>query len=61
MTVFPVFFAVIENDLRKVLAYCLNNQVGFMVCAVGIGIDSWRSTARRRMRSRTSCTRRCCS
>ncbi|HBQ50067.1 MAG TPA: Na(+)/H(+) antiporter subunit D, partial [Hyphomonas atlantica] len=25
MTVFPVFFAVIENDLRKVLAYSLNN------------------------------------
>lgn len=37
MAVFPVFFAVIENDLRKVLAYSLNNQVGFMVCAVGIG------------------------
>ncbi|MEL6324896.1 MAG: proton-conducting transporter membrane subunit, partial [Pseudomonadota bacterium] len=37
MTVFPVFFAVIENDLRKVLAYSLNNQVGFMVCAVGVG------------------------
>lgn len=37
MTVFPVFFAVIENDLRRVLAYSLNNQVGFMVCAVGIG------------------------
>jgi len=37
MCVFPVFFAVIENDLRKVLAYSLNNQVGFMVCAVGIG------------------------
>jgi multicomponent Na+:H+ antiporter subunit D len=37
MTVFPVFFAVIENDLRRVLAYSLNNQVGFMVCAIGIG------------------------
>lgn len=37
MTLFPVFFAVIENDLRKVLAYSINNQVGFMVCAVGIG------------------------
>lgn len=37
MTVFPVFFAVIENDLRKVLSYSLNNQVGFMICAVGIG------------------------
>ena len=37
MTVFPVFFAVIENDLRRVLSYSLNNQLGFMVCAVGIG------------------------
>ncbi len=37
MTVFPVFFAVIENDLRKVLSYSINNQVGFMVCALGVG------------------------
>ena len=37
MTLFPVFFAVIENDLRKVLAYSLNNQLGFMVCGIGIG------------------------
>ncbi|MEO0465429.1 MAG: Na(+)/H(+) antiporter subunit D [Pseudomonadota bacterium] len=36
MTIFPVFFAVIENDLRKVLAYSLNNQVGFMICAIGV-------------------------
>ena len=34
---FPIFFAVIENDLRRVLAYSLNNQLGFMVCAIGIG------------------------
>jgi multicomponent Na+:H+ antiporter subunit D len=37
MTVFPVFFAVIENNLRRVLAYSLNNQLGFMVCGIGIG------------------------
>ena len=37
MTIYPVFFAVMENDLRKVLAYSTNNQIGFMVCAVGIG------------------------
>lgn len=37
MTVFPVFFAVIENDLRRVLSYSLNNQMGFMVCGIGIG------------------------
>lgn len=38
MTIFPVFFAVIENDLRRVLAYSLNNQVGFMICAIGVGV-----------------------
>jgi multicomponent Na+:H+ antiporter subunit D len=37
MTCFPVFFAVVENDLRRVLAYSLNNQLGFMVCGIGIG------------------------
>jgi multicomponent Na+:H+ antiporter subunit D len=37
MTAFPVFFAVIENDLRRVLCYSLNNQVGFMVAAIGVG------------------------
>ena len=37
MTVYPVFFAVVENDLRKVLSFSLNNQLGFMVCAIGVG------------------------
>ena len=37
MTAFPVFYAVIENDLRRVLAYSLNNQLGFMVVGVGVG------------------------
>ncbi len=39
MTVFPIFFAVIENDLRKVLSYSLNNQLGFMVVGIGIGTE----------------------
>ncbi|MBQ17296.1 MAG: Na(+)/H(+) antiporter subunit D [Planctomycetaceae bacterium] len=39
MTVFPIFFAVIENDLRRVLAYSLNNQLGFMVVGIGIGTE----------------------
>jgi multicomponent Na+:H+ antiporter subunit D len=39
MTLFPIFFAVIENDLRKVLAYSLNNQLGFMVVGVGVGTE----------------------
>jgi multicomponent Na+:H+ antiporter subunit D len=37
MTLFPIFYAVIENDLRKVLAYSLNNQLGFMVVGIGVG------------------------
>jgi multicomponent Na+:H+ antiporter subunit D len=39
MTAFPVFFAVIENDLRRVLAYSLNNQLGYMVVGIGIGSE----------------------
>ena len=37
MTCFPIFYAVIENDLRRVLAYSMINQIGFMVCGIGIG------------------------
>lgn len=37
MTCFPIFFAVIENDLRRVLAYSMINQIGFMICGIGIG------------------------
>ncbi len=37
MTVYPIFFAVLENDLRRVLCYSLINQVGFMLCGIGIG------------------------
>ena len=37
MAMFPIFYAVIENDLRRVLAYSLINQVGFMVVGVGLG------------------------
>jgi multicomponent Na+:H+ antiporter subunit D len=39
MTLFPIFYAVMENDLRRVLAYSLNNQLGFMVVGIGIGTD----------------------
>ena len=39
MALFPIFFAEIENDLRRVLAYSLNNQLGFMVVGVGIGTE----------------------
>jgi len=37
MTMFPIYYAVIENDLRRVLAYSMINQIGFMVVGIGIG------------------------
>jgi len=37
MTCFPIFYAVIENDLRRVLAYSMINQIGFMVVGIGLG------------------------
>ncbi len=39
MAGFPIFFAVIENDLRRVLAYSMINQIGFMVVGIGIGTE----------------------
>jgi multicomponent Na+:H+ antiporter subunit D len=39
MAVFPLFYAVIENDLRRVLSYCLISPVGFMMVGIGIGTE----------------------
>lgn len=39
MTIFPIVFAQIENDLRRVLTYSLNSQLGFMVVGIGIGTE----------------------
>ena len=37
MACFPIFYAVIENDLRRTLGYSMINQIGFMVCGIGVG------------------------
>jgi multicomponent Na+:H+ antiporter subunit D len=37
MAVYGVVYAVLENDARRLLAYHIISQVGYMVCAVGIG------------------------
>ena len=37
MAMFPIFYAVIENDLRRVLGYSMINQIGFMVVGIGLG------------------------
>jgi multicomponent Na+:H+ antiporter subunit D len=37
MAIYGVVYAVLENDARRLLAYHIVSQVGYMVCAVGIG------------------------
>ncbi len=37
MTLYGVGYAVVENDARRILAYHIVSQVGYMVCGVGIG------------------------
>ena len=39
MVVYGIIYALLENDVRRILAYSIVNQVGFMVCAVGIGTE----------------------
>jgi multicomponent Na+:H+ antiporter subunit D len=37
MAIYGVVYAVLENDARRLLAYHIISQVGYMVCGVGIG------------------------
>ncbi|MBX3492709.1 MAG: Na(+)/H(+) antiporter subunit D [Parvibaculum sp.] len=37
MALFPIAYALVENELRRVLTYALNSQLGFMVVGIGIG------------------------
>ncbi len=39
MIMYGIIYALLENDARRILAYSIVNQVGFMVCAVGIGTE----------------------
>jgi len=39
MALWPLFYALVENDLRRVLAYTMMVQLGIMVVAAGIGSD----------------------
>ncbi len=39
MTLYGVGYAVIENDGRRILAYHIVSQVGYMVCGIGIGTE----------------------
>lgn len=37
MAIYGIIYALLENDMRRILAYSIINQVGFMVTGVGIG------------------------
>ncbi len=37
MCIYGIIYALLENDMRRILAYSIINQVGFMVTGVGIG------------------------
>jgi len=37
MIFYGIIYALLENDARRILAFSIVNQVGFMVCAIGIG------------------------
>ncbi|MEX0869385.1 MAG: Na(+)/H(+) antiporter subunit D, partial [Nitriliruptoraceae bacterium] len=39
MALYGVVYAVLENDVRRLLSYHIISQVGYMVAAIGIGTD----------------------
>jgi len=39
MVFYGIIYALLENDMRRILAYSIVNQVGFMVTGVGIGTE----------------------
>jgi multicomponent Na+:H+ antiporter subunit D len=39
MVFYGIVYALLENDMRRILAYSIVNQVGFMLCGIGIGTE----------------------
>lgn len=39
MAFYGIVYALLENDMRRILAYSIVNQVGFMVVGIGIGSE----------------------
>lgn len=39
MIFYGIVYALLENDMRRILAYSIVNQVGFMVTGIGIGSE----------------------
>jgi multicomponent Na+:H+ antiporter subunit D len=40
MVFYGIVYALLENDMRRILAYSIVNQVGFMVVGIGIGTET---------------------
>jgi multicomponent Na+:H+ antiporter subunit D len=40
MIFYGIIYALLENDMRRILAYSIVNQVGFMVTGIGIGTET---------------------
>jgi len=39
MIMYGIVYALLENDIRRILAYSIVNQVGFMIVGIGIGTE----------------------
>ena len=39
MIFYGIIYALLENDMRRILAYSIVNQVGFMITGIGIGTE----------------------
>ena len=39
MVFYGIIYALLENDMRRILAYSIVNQVGFMITGIGLGTE----------------------
>ncbi|MHC4840237.1 MAG: Na(+)/H(+) antiporter subunit D [Planctomycetota bacterium] len=39
MAIYGIVYAILENDMRRILAYSIINQVGFMIVGIGVGSE----------------------
>lgn len=39
MVFYGIVYALLENDMRRILAYSIVNQVGFMIAGIGVGTE----------------------
>lgn len=39
MIFYGIIYAILENDMRRILSYSIVNQVGFMIVAIGVGTE----------------------